>query len=182
MLLDDATIVIETKETTLSVDERPDATLILEPIPDMFVSIESVIPMYDITIDSSVIELEVEDLPDLNFSLDVSPDVIILAAGNIGTKGDTGDIGPIGPEGKTGPQGIPGPQGPPGPSTGDLTYAHIQGSPAPIWVIVHNLNKYPSVDVVDTGDSTVIPNIHYDSMSQVTLTFGSATSGKAWCN
>ena len=42
--------------------------------------------MCNVTIDTSEVKLGVEDLPDLNLSLNVTPDVIILAAGNIGTK------------------------------------------------------------------------------------------------
>ena len=65
---------------------------------------------------------------------------------------------------------------------GDLTYVHNQGSPASVWTITHNLNKYCSVDVVDSGGSVVVPDVHYDSLNAVTITFGSATSGKAYCN
>ena len=405
MLLDDATITIETTEAILDVDEHSDADLILDLTPDILVSIDSTTSMCNVTIDTSEIKLGVEDLPDLNLSLNVAPDVIILAAGNIGTKGDHGDIGPVGPQGDTGAQGNPGPQGeigppggsvisavwdyslaiipppangqlrtapdpvvaggnvtmwisnqdslglyydnpqvssgdelrlrgsagavqnftilswaetvpglngyrtvqlhadsltaqikgaakvevtlirppaegpagpqgPPGPqgikgdtgSTGqgvptggttgqiltktssvdyasawqpasggvgsadlvyngkfpaggpsysdgdivigddgilymcvvpttspptawpvgvgggDKTFVFTQGSPSATWVILHNMNKYPSIEVVDTGDSVVIPTVHYDNVNQMTATFGSATSGKAYLN
>jgi hypothetical protein len=226
-------------------------------------------------------------------SLDVTPDVIILAAGNIGTKGDIGEIGPEGPQGipgskgdtgpkgvdstvpgPIGPQGNPGAQGPQGvkgdtgatgtagvgipaggtagqiltktssvdyasawqpvagagsadlvyngkfpaggpdytdgdviigddgvlymcvaPTTspptpwpggggigGATTFVFTQGSPSDTWVILHNLNKYPSIEVVDTGFTVVIPTVHYDSQNQITAIFGSATSGKAYLN
>lgn len=62
------------------------------------------------------------------------------------------------------------------------TYTHTQGSPAATWNVAHNLNKYPSVDVVDSGGSVVIPNVVYNDLNNVTITFGSATSGKAYCN
>jgi len=65
---------------------------------------------------------------------------------------------------------------------GDLNYVHNQSAPAATWTVAHALGKYPAVDVVDTGGSTVLPDIHYDSTSQVTLSFGSATSGKAYFN
>jgi hypothetical protein len=64
----------------------------------------------------------------------------------------------------------------------DANYVFTQGTPSATWVVVHNLNKYPAVDVVDTGGSTVLPSVHYDSLNQVTLTFGSATTGKAYMN
>jgi hypothetical protein len=61
-------------------------------------------------------------------------------------------------------------------------YIFTQSSPAVSWVIPHNLGKHPSVTVVDTGDSVIIPSVHYDSINQITATFGSATSGKAYLN
>lgn len=64
----------------------------------------------------------------------------------------------------------------------DKNYVHTQGSPSTVWSVTHNLGKFPAVDVVDTGDSVVIPTVHYDSTNAVTLTFGSATSGKAYFN
>ena len=71
---------------------------------------------------------------------------------------------------------------PSGGGGGDLNYVYTQGSPSATWTVAHTLGKYPSVDVVDTGDSTIVPDVHYDSLSQVTLSFGSATSGKAYLN
>lgn len=69
-----------------------------------------------------------------------------------------------------------------GPGGGDLNYVHAQGTPSTSWVVTHNLGKYASVVVVDSGDSVVIPSIHYDSLNSITLTFGSPTSGKAFVN
>lgn len=66
--------------------------------------------------------------------------------------------------------------------TADKNYVHTQGAPSATWTVTHNLNKLASVTVVDSGDTAVIPDIHYDSASQVTLTFGSPTTGKAYCN
>jgi hypothetical protein len=64
----------------------------------------------------------------------------------------------------------------------DLTYVHNQGSPAAVWSVPHNLGKYPAVDVVDTGGTQVIPTVLYNDINNVTITFGSATSGKAYLN
>ena len=65
---------------------------------------------------------------------------------------------------------------------GDKTYVHDQGTPSATWTITHGLGKYPSIDVVDTGGSVVIPSVHYDDVNQATLSFGSPTSGKAFLN
>jgi len=72
---------------------------------------------------------------------------------------------------------------PPGPGAGDdKNFVFTQGSPSAIWNITHNLGKYPAVDVVDTGGSAVIPTVMYIDVNNVQLTFGSATSGKAFMN
>jgi hypothetical protein len=72
---------------------------------------------------------------------------------------------------------IQGPPGPPGDAAG---YVYNQASPSSTWVIVHNLARYPAITVVDTGGSVVIPSVVYDSTMQITVTFGSPTSGKAY--
>ena len=86
----------------------------------------------------------------------------------------------LGPQGRQGEQGEQGDVGPPGPAT--PTYTHNQLSPSSEWTVVHGLNKYPSVMVVDSGDTVIEPDIRYDSTTQVTVTFGSPTSGKAYLN
>jgi hypothetical protein len=77
--------------------------------------------------------------------------------------------------------GPPGPPGPPG-SGGDLTYVHTQGSLSASWAVAHGLGKYPSVEVVDTGNSVIIPDVHYVDANNLTLNFGSSISGKAYLN
>lgn len=83
--------------------------------------------------------------------------------------------------GQQGPQGPGGPQGPAG-SGGDLSYSHTQGVASDTWVINHNLNKYPSVVVVDSGGSEVIGNVDYTSLNIVTLSFSASFSGSAHLN
>ncbi len=80
-----------------------------------------------------------------------------------------GDIGPAGP---TGPAG----------TGGDLTYTHTQVGASSAWVAVHNLGKYPSVTVVDSGGTTVIGDVVYDSVNQLTINFTTAFSGSAYLN
>jgi collagen type VII alpha len=87
-----------------------------------------------ITIDAEDIEVSVEDLPDTTLVIDPSPNVIVLASGNLGLRGPdgprgfTGAEGPVGPQGSegpmgpTGPQGIQGPEGTPGSAVGSAHY------------------------------------------------------------
>ena len=53
----------------------------------------------------------------------------------------------------------------------DKTYLHHQTVASDTWVIVHNLNKYPSVAVIDSAGNEVIGEINYDDKNQVTLKF-----------
>src|SRR5687768_16424386 len=72
----------------------------------------------------------------------------------IAEQGPPGPPGEKGEPGETGEKGERGEKGEPG-TGGDLTFTHRQDSPSSEWVIVHNLNKYPSVTVVDSGNSAV---------------------------
>lgn len=134
------------------------------------------------------------------------PSVIEVTApsGPIGPQGPVGPPGNQGPIGNTGPTGSIGPVGP-GVAAGGIagqslvklnsadfattwatptipTVVFTQGSPSATWVIAHNMNKYPSVTVVDSGGSVVIPSVLYTDLNNITITFGSATSGKAYLN
>lgn len=66
--------------------------------------------------------------------------------------------------------------------SGDKTYAHTQGVANATWVITHNLNKRPSITVVDSAEAVVVGQVEYNSDNQVTLTFSGAFSGKAYLN
>jgi hypothetical protein len=71
-----------------------------------------------ITIESNEIEVTVEDLPDMTLAIESFPDVIVLAAGNMGPRGEVGPEGPTGSVGPQGPIGLTGATGPPGPMGG----------------------------------------------------------------
>lgn len=71
-----------------------------------------------------------------------------------------------------GPQGIPGPSG----------FVHQQTVPSAEWVIDHDLDKHPAVDVVDSASNVVIGEIHYNSDSRVTITFRAPFAGRAFLN
>ena len=63
------------------------------------------------------------------------------------------------------------------------TFVFEQGIPATEWVINHNLNKKPSVTVVDSADEEQIPDEKiYNTNNKVTLYFLSEFSGKAYLN
>lgn len=64
----------------------------------------------------------------------------------------------------------------------DKTYLHHQTVASDTWVIVHNLNKYPSVAVIDSTGNEVIGEISYDDKNQVTLKFEGGFKGVATLN
>ena len=66
---------------------------------------------------------------------------------------------------------------------GDKNYVHDQFIPSSIWTIQHNLNKKPSVTVVDTAGTEVEGVVDYgNSLVQLTITFNYPFSGYATLN
>ena len=62
------------------------------------------------------------------------------------------------------------------------SYIHDQGQAYHVWTIQHNLDKYPSVVVVDNGDDVVHGQINYQSKNTIIITFSAAFAGKAYLN
>ena len=73
------------------------------------------------------------------------------------------------------------------PIIGDITYTHNQSTTSNTWTITHNLNRFPSVTVVDSADTLVYGTVVYNSANQLTITFFEGSSalafqGKAYLN
>ena len=64
----------------------------------------------------------------------------------------------------------------------DKTFVYTQAVSSGVWEIKHNLDKYPAVTVVDSGNSVVIGEIVYIDKNNIRITFTSAFSGKAYFN
>ena len=64
----------------------------------------------------------------------------------------------------------------------NYAYIHDQSIPASTWSITHNLNKYPSVTIVDPANSEIIGEVVYVNTNTLTLTFSASFSGKAFLN
>ena len=64
----------------------------------------------------------------------------------------------------------------------DKTFEYTQVSPSTTWSIQHNLNKFPSITVIDTLDTVVIGQYTYIDNNNVTLTFSAGFAGKAYLN
>ena len=68
--------------------------------------------------------------------------------------------------------------------TSDKTFVFTQAVSANPWVVVHNLDKYPSVTVTDSNVTprVVVAQVDYDNANQVTITFAGAQAGNAYLN
>ena len=64
----------------------------------------------------------------------------------------------------------------------DKTFVYTQAVSSDVWEIKHNLDKYPAVTVVDSGNSVVVGEIVYIDKNNIRITFASAFSGKAYFN
>ena len=67
-------------------------------------------------------------------------------------------------------------------SQGAPTFEFDQGVPATTWNITHNLGKFPSITVIDTGDTVVTGEYTYTDNNNVVLNFSAAFAGKAYLN
>lgn len=64
----------------------------------------------------------------------------------------------------------------------DKNYIHNQVVASGTWQIQHNLDKFPSISVVDSGDNLVVGEVKYIDLNNVLITFTSVFSGKAYFN
>lgn len=64
----------------------------------------------------------------------------------------------------------------------DKSYVHVQGIASSVWIIPHNMNKYPSVSVVDSGGSIVEGDVTYNDINNLTITFTAPFGGRAYLN
>ena len=62
------------------------------------------------------------------------------------------------------------------------TFVFHQSVPSATWVIEHNLNKFPSVTVVNSAKEQVIGSLKYNTTNKLTLTFSAPFSGDAYLN
>jgi len=66
--------------------------------------------------------------------------------------------------------------------TYDKNYLHLQNIASNEWIINHNLDKYPSVTVIDSAGSEVIGEVEYMDLNNLKIKFAGSFSGKATLN
>lgn len=71
--------------------------------------------------------------------------------------------------------GLPG-------ASGDKHYTHEQTTPSAEWTITHNLDKRPSVTVVDSGGNEWQTAVEHISNNQCVARFSAPFAGRAYLN
>ena len=64
----------------------------------------------------------------------------------------------------------------------DKNFVFTQAVPSATWTIQHNMNKLPSVSVVNNNNIIVYGNVVYVDNNNLTITFSGGFSGKAYLN
>ncbi len=64
----------------------------------------------------------------------------------------------------------------------DKHFTFEQSVAASTWVIAHNMNKKPSVMIVDSGDNEVEGCTNYVDNNNIELVFSKPFTGKAYLN
>ncbi len=67
-------------------------------------------------------------------------------------------------------------------SSPDKTFEFTQGVPATTWNIQHNLNKFPSVSVINNNNVVINGEVTYIDNNNVQINFSAGFSGKAYLN
>ena len=62
------------------------------------------------------------------------------------------------------------------------TFIHEQGEASDRWEINHNLNKYPSVTLVDSANTQFVAQVEYTDKNNCVVYMNGATKGKAYLN
>lgn len=63
-----------------------------------------------------------------------------------------------------------------------FSYIHNQAVSSTVWNVTHNLNKFPSVSIVDSANAEVIGEVEHTDSNNLTIKFSAAFSGKAYLN
>lgn len=64
----------------------------------------------------------------------------------------------------------------------DKNFIFNQNVASDLWIIKHDLNKFPAVSVVDSGNNVVIGEVTYIDENNLQINFSSPFSGSAYLN
>ena len=64
----------------------------------------------------------------------------------------------------------------------DKNFVYVQHEASDNWIIEHNLNKYPSVTVMDSANNIIVGDVYYIDLNNLQITFFAEITGKATLN
>ena len=64
----------------------------------------------------------------------------------------------------------------------DKNYIHEQTTSATQWIVIHNLNKFPAVTIINSGQKEIIGEIQYLDLNTLVVAFDYSLTGKVICN
>ena len=67
-------------------------------------------------------------------------------------------------------------------NSNDYTYEFTQTNPASTWQITHNLNKYPSVTILDSNKERIYAPVNFTNKNSLSIDFSEPVAGTAIMN
>lgn len=64
----------------------------------------------------------------------------------------------------------------------DKNYIHRQDTANETWNVVHNMGKFPAVEVVDSSGDSIETSYNFTNENELVITFSAPTSGRAYLN
>jgi hypothetical protein len=64
----------------------------------------------------------------------------------------------------------------------DKNFVFTQGTASAVWNVAHNLGKFPSPVIIDSGGNEIEGEINHTDINNLIITFSTAFTGKAYIN
>lgn len=156
--------------------EVGDDTVVIET-PDSTVSVDVAATSVDVSADTAEVFIDIADAPVVDVEI-AQAQVEVYHSAPVIEVDVAGQPGPVGPEGDKGDQGI---QGPPGPGGLASQYVHHQAVLSPTWIVTHNLGKHPEITCEDGAGSVIFGSITYIDDNTALIGFAFSITGRANC-
>lgn len=157
-------VVVDLQSNSVIVSSAEGANVDLSEAPVVVVLELATPPIVDLAPMAEAVALDLGTLPGV--VLELTAESVELAS--------IGQPGPTGAQGTQGATGPAGPQGPPGPSgSGEGTaFRHVQGTPASVWEITHNLAYNPGgIAVRDSAGDSHEGLVEYLTVNSLRISF-----------
>ena len=67
-------------------------------------------------------------------------------------------------------------------TNGDKTFVHVQVEVIRVWTVLHSLNKYPSVEIINEAGHRIFTQIDYIDTNTIQIVFTNPTNGYVTLN